>query len=197
MEITDEYIQDLVENRSYKDEHTFGIQKFRSSKEAFDVMDEDWGERNPYGFSHLVVGKESFLQQVYNRIADRYYEYKTGKVDEEKFKRSMGWDKYVSDYLLSFNFFFYSTENRCYYTSMMEFGDDFNSVLSKRQWKIYFEIFDTYRLSALCKEVVDMLDREVKADYGEEPLDDGFFDLSWNCFVDFYDGIREKVYGKE
>lgn len=196
MEITEEYISDVVARRPKEIEYYVGLQRFRNANDAFKVMDDDWGERNSYGCAHLVVGEDSFLEQIYFKIAERYYEYKTGKVDEDAYTASMGWnEEYHTDYMLTFNFFIRSSKNGYYYTSRMEYGDDFNSVPSDRQWGIYNDLFYSYKMPELAKEITDMLDKEVKADYGDEPLDDGFFDLSWNCFVEHYDNIKEKVYG--
>lgn len=191
-EFTEEQVRDIVKRRDKRSEYTFGIQKFKRAEKAFENMNDDWGERNTDGFAHLVVGEEAFIKQIYFRVVERYYEYKTDKKNRETFEVSMGWDKRVSDYLLTFNFFFYSKRNKCYYTSMMEFGDDFMSVLSDRQWEIFFEIFDRYRLKYFTKAVVEMLDQEVANNYGKEPIDEGFYDMAYNDWlVDHFDDLKK------
>ena len=46
-------------------------------------------------------------------------------------------DSKINDYLLDFNFFLYSSNNQRYYTSFMEFKDDFCYLWSERQWSIF------------------------------------------------------------
>lgn len=174
--------EEILSHRSEKDEYTFGIQKVKTATEAFDIMDNEWGEMQSYGYSELRIGKNAFLDNIYYRTSEIYTKYLTGEYTEDKFKAALGLnDEYTIDELLEFNFFLYNEENNCYYTSMMEFGDDYLSVLSDRQWEIFYEIYDVYRLKDYVTGIINLLTER----FAEE--DEGFKDgmRAWDS-PDYY-----------
>lgn len=167
--------EEILAHRSEKDEYTFGIQKFTNPVDAFNVMGDSY---DPYDGRTVVIGKDKFLDTVFERIYETYGKYLTGEYSEDKFRAALGVnDEYTSDDLLDFNFFFYCEENDCYYTSLMEFKDDYMSVLSDRQWDIFFEIYDTFNLRDYVTGVINLINEKI----AEE--DDEFKDemTAWGC----------------
>lgn len=191
---------EILEHRSEKDEYTFGIQKFDNAKDAFDVMDNEWGEMWGHkGFTEIRIGNNAFLDQVYYRVVELFERWLEGEYSEEKFLACLGFnDEYTTDELLNFNFFLYNEENDCYYTSMMEFGDDYNSVLSDRQWKIFYEIYYNYHLNDYVIGIVKLLLDAVLKDMKEwgDGNDNENEIKAWWCTDSLADLFYDEVYAE-
>lgn len=164
--------EEILSHRSERDEHHFGIQKVKTATEAFDIMDNEWGAMQSYGYIELRIGKNAFLDNIYYIVSKIYRKYLSGEYSEDKFKAALGLnEEYTTDELLDFNFFLYNKENNCYYTSMMEFGDDYMSVLSDRQWDIFFEIYNAYHLDEYAIGIINLLNEKISEE--DENFKDG------------------------
>ncbi len=139
-------------NNEVEDQYHWGIQKFKNAQDAFNNMSQEWGE-NIMRFEHLtILTDESFEKIIKSRALDVFGEHKWGKIDHEQLNNSIGRGKYRNDRLLDFNFFLYSQRSDSYYTSIMEFKDDFVFLWSKRQWKIAKELWNLYSFDSLINE---------------------------------------------
>ena len=80
----------------------------------------------------------------------------------------------------------------------MEFGDDYNSVLSDRQWKIYYEIYFNYRLNEYVTEIVQLLLNEVIKDMKEwgDGKDNENEIKAWWCTDSLSDLFYNEVYAE-
>lgn len=180
--------EEILSHRSEKDEYTFGIQRFDNPEDAFNVMDDSY---DPYDGRTVVIGKDKFLDAVFEKTYEVYGKYLTGEYSDDRFRAALGVnDEYTSDDLLDFNFFFYCKENNCYYTSLMEFKDDYMSVLSDRQWEIFYEIYGTLNLRDYVTGIINLIneklaekDDEFKDEMIAWGCDDG---MAWFAFDDLY-----------
>lgn len=96
-----------------------------------------------------------------------------GQVSKEKFKENLGLDNKMSDYLLDWNFFLYSSRNQKYYTSLMEFKNNFCHHWSERQWGIYKELYQTYRFDNLIDGAFEFIEEHCYLidEYGDDSLE--------------------------
>ena len=137
----------------FENERHFGIQKFQEPQDAFTTMSDFWGE-GTYGSENLVVGEHNFLERILERIAEKQFDCEEKKVSKQNCSYALGTSKLnTSDYLLDFNFFFFSERNQCFYTSRMEFRDDAVYQWNQRQWGYYYEIYSSYHFDKFVKFV--------------------------------------------
>lgn len=152
------------------DDRTYGIQAFDTPEEAFGLMSSSWSSRSEEGM--VILNDRQFVRTIGERIIRIVVETMLGRVSKEKCKESLGLGIKVNDYLLDFNFFLYSSTNQRYYTSFMEFKDDFCYLWSERQWSIFEELYQTY-----CFDMIDGAFRFVEEhsylidEYGEDCLE--------------------------
>ena len=129
------------------DDRTYGIQAFDTPEEAFGLMASHWSSRSEEDM--VILNDRQFVRTIGERIIRIVVETMLGRVSKEKCKESLGLGLKINDYLLDFNFFLYSSNNQRYYTSFMEFKDDFCYLWSERQWSIFDELYQTYYFDKL------------------------------------------------
>lgn len=158
----------LGESEAKKDDNYWGIQKFNTAKEAFNVMDGGWGENEVDGETHLEVLTDITFETIIKARAFRIIcLHKFGKISKDKLASSLCRVYNMNDYLLDFNFFLFSEKSGSYYTSRMEFKDDFVYMWSDSQWDIFEELRSLYSFDAL----VDEAERVFNA-YSSEIVDE-------------------------
>ena len=138
------------------DDRTYGIQAFDTPEEAFGLMASSWSSRSEEGM--VILNDRQFVRTIGERIIRIVVETMLGRVSKEKCKESLGLGIKVNDYLLDFNFFLYSSSNRRYYTSFMEYKDNFCYLWSKRQWDIYRELYETYHFDELVNQALEFIE---------------------------------------
>ena len=147
-------------NEDFENERFYGIQKFIKPQDAFCTMSDFWGKEASYGAENLVVGEHHFLERILERIAVKQFDCEEKKVSKQKCSYALGTSKLNTlDYLLDFNFFFFSARNQCFYTSRMEFKDDYVYQWNQRQWGYYYEIYSSYHFDKLVKFVREEIKR--------------------------------------
>ena len=129
------------------DDRTYGIQAFDTPEEAFGLMASSWSNQSTE--SMQILNDRQFARMIEARVITILVEAMLGKVSKEKCKESLVMSSKVNDYLLDWNYFLYSSRNQRYYTSLMEFKDDFCYLWSERQWEIYEELYQTYSFNDL------------------------------------------------
>lgn len=144
--------------KQFLEERYFGIQKFINANEAFDVIKGEWGENNAaIGQANLVVADdESFRDVIYARAAEKYIDYKEGKITKDECNKAIGIgdsNGTISDYLLDFDFILYSKLNGFYYTCRMSFKQDLVYQWNKRQWGYYNELSELYDFKGIAEDV--------------------------------------------
>ena len=138
------------------DDRTYGIQTFDTPEEAFGLMASHWSSRSEEDM--VILNDRQFVRTIGERIIRIVVETMLGRVSKEKCKESIGLGIKVNDYLLDFNFFLYSSSNRRYYTSFMEYKDNFCYLWSKRQWDIYRELYETYHFDDLVNQALEFIE---------------------------------------
>lgn len=153
------------------DDRTYGIQAFDTPEEAFGLMAFHWTDRSYERM--FVLNDRQFIKMIGERIIRIVVETMLGRVSKEKCKESLGLGIKVNDYLLDFNFFLYSSSNRRYYTSFMEYKDDFCYLWSERQWDIYVELYETYHFDELVSQALEFIEENgyLIDEYGEDSLE--------------------------
>ena len=153
------------------DDRTYGIQAFDTPEEAFGLMAFHWTDRSYERM--FVLNDRQFIRMIGERIITIIVESILGRVSKEKCKESLGLGIKVNDYLLDFNFFLYSSSNRRYYTSFMEYKDDFCYLWSERQWDIYVELYETYHFDELVSQALEFIEENgyLIDEYGEDSLE--------------------------
>ena len=153
------------------DDRTYGIQAFDTPEEAFGLMAFHWTDRSYERM--FVLNDRQFIRMIGERIITIIVESILGRVSKEKCKESLGLSIKVNDYLLDFNFFLYSSTNQRYYTSFMEFKDDFCYLWSERQWDIYVELYETYHFDELVSQALEFIEEHsyLIDEYGEDSLE--------------------------
>lgn len=168
-------------SKKIEDQYYWGIQKFRAAKEAFEVMDGAWGENEADGETHLEILTDNTFEDVIRARAIRILcLHKLGKISKDKLDSSLCRAAKINDYLLDFNFFLYSKKSKFYYTSRMEFKDDFVYRWSKRQWEIFDELRHLYLFDALVNEAERFFNIYSSKIVDEDVIDEIIFnDLGW------------------
>ena len=153
------------------DDRTYGIQALDTPEEAFGLMAFHWTDRSYERM--FVLNDRQFIKMIGERIIRIVVETMLGRVSKEKCKESLGLGIKVNDYLLDFNFFLYSSSNRRYYTSFMEYKDDFCYLWSERQWSIFEELYQTYCFDKLVNYGLEFIDEHsyLIDEYGEDGLE--------------------------
>ena len=153
------------------DDRTYGIQAFAAPEEAFGLMAFHWTDRSYERM--FVLNDRQFIKMIGERIIRIVVETMLGRVSKEKCKESLGLGLKINDYLLDFNFFLYSSNNQRYYTSFMEFKDDFCYLWSERQWSIFEELYQTYCFDKLVNYGLEFIDEHsyLIDEYGEDGLE--------------------------
>jgi hypothetical protein len=153
------------------DDRTYGIQAFDTPEEAFGLMASSWSSRSEEGM--VILNDRQFIKMIGERIIRIVVETMLGRVSKEKCKESLGLGLKINDYLLDFNFFLYSSNNQRYYTSFMEYKDDFCYLWSERQWDIYVELYETYHFDELVSQALEFIEENgyLIDEYGEDSLE--------------------------
>ena len=159
------------------DDRTYGIQAFDTPEEAFGLMASSWS--NQSAESIQILNDRQFARMIEARVITILVEAMLGKVSKEKCKESLVMSSKVNDYLLDWNYFLYSSRNQRYYTSLMEFKDDFCYLWSERQWEIYEELYQTYSFN-------DLIDSGVLFVKEHQHLIDEYGDDSLKIILDEY-----------
>ena len=168
-------------SKKIEDQYYWGIQKFNTAKEAFNVMDGAWGENEVDGETHLEVLTDTTFETIIKARAFRILcLHKLGKISKDKLDSSLCRADDINDHLLDFNFLLYSEKSKSYYTSRMEFKDDFVYRWSKRQWKIFDELRHLYLFDALVNEAERIFNIYSSEIVDEDVIDEIIFnDLGW------------------
>ncbi|MBQ2563440.1 MAG: hypothetical protein II559_08510 [Muribaculaceae bacterium] len=177
----------MRKKEAFENERYYGIQKFYKPQDAFYTMSDFWGEEGIYcGTGNLVVGEHHFLERILERIAEKLFDCEEKKVSKENCSYALGTSKSKTlDYLLDFNFFFFSARNQCFYTSRMEFKDDAVDEWNQRQWGYYYEIYSSYHFDKFVKYVREEIKRH-KMTLGKIDRDyfwDDYLNGIFQCYV--------------
>ena len=153
------------------DDRTYGIQAFDTPEETFGLMAFHWTDRSYERM--FVLNDRQFIKMIGERIIRIVVDSILGRVSKEKCKESLGLSIKVNDYILDFNFFLYSSTNQRYYTSFMEYKDDFCYLWSERQWDIYVELYETYHFDELVSQALEFIEERsyLIDEYGEDSLE--------------------------
>ena len=153
------------------DDRTYGIQALDTPEEAFGLMAFHWTDRSYERM--FVLNDRQFIKMIGERIIRIVVETMLGRVSKEKCKESLGLGLKINDYLLDFNFFLYSSNNQRYYTSFMEFKEDFCYLWSERQWSIFEELYETYHFDELVSQALEFIEENgyLIDEYGEDGLE--------------------------
>lgn len=153
------------------DDRTYGIQAFDTPEEAFGLMASHWSDRSEEGM--VILNDRQFIKIIGERIIRVVVETMLGRVSKEKCKESLGLGLKINDYLLDFNFFLYSSNNQRYYTSFMEFKEDFCYLWSEQQWSIFEELYQTYCFDKLVNYGLEFIEEHsyLIDEYGEDGLE--------------------------
>ena len=153
------------------DDRTYGIQAFDTPEEAFGLMASNWSDRSEEDM--VIMNDQQFVRIIGERIITIVVETMLGRVSKAKCKESLGLGFKVNDYLLDFNFFLYSSNNQRYYTSFMEFKDDFCCLWSERQWSIFEELYQTYCFDKMIDLAFEFVEEHsyLINEYGQDSLE--------------------------
>ena len=158
--------------KEQEEERYFGIQKFETPEEAFKVMEGSWGDRGTDTESSLFIcTDEQFEKAIFVRAAEKYIEYKEGKITLEECNRKLLRNDELTDYLVDFDFFLMSKKANGYFTSRMSFKDDYCNLWNERQWGYFYELLETYSFAANVEEAIAMVDR-LWDKYGEDTVNE-------------------------
>lgn len=194
---------DLKFIKSGRDEGRFGLQSYYEPLNAFKAIGDLFGVCNDHGFENISIGIDAFLDKIWERAIIRYADYRQNKITREEWDQTFidrNTDSF-NDYILSFNFFIYDYRTKTYYTSLMEFGDDYMNQLNGRQWDIYEEILENFDLhnfgsiiEGFIKDYEFKCSLELNIDYkfSEDDFDEWFNDYK----VEYFDVIFENLLGK-
>ena len=176
----------MRKKEAFENECYYGIQKFYKPQDAFCTMSDFWGQGMCCGTENLVVGEHHFLERILERITVKLFDCEEKKVSKENCSYALGTSKLKTlDYLLDFNFFFFSARNQCFYTSRMEFKDDFVYQWNQRQWGYYYEIYSSYHFDKFVKYVREEIKRH-KMTLGKIDRDyfwDDYLNGIFQCYV--------------
>ena len=137
-------------------ERYFGIQKFTNPVEAFKTMKGRWTDENCEDIMNIVImDDEAFGKVIFCRAFLKYCEYKLGEITKKQCDYDLCKGTKLSDYLLDFNFFLYSSLSNCFYTSRMEMRDFQLYKWDESQWDICSELKDLYSFDVIVKHAMD------------------------------------------
>lgn len=178
-------------------EKYFGINKFRSARQAFDVMCGYFGDEVGDYPNITILDSKSFKKKIANRVIDALVKLKCDDVElkdwEKKHYQHMLYEKncdnLICDAILDFNFFLYCEENKSFYTGRMSFKDDGVTTPNEKQWDVIRELFDKYDIIKIMKDTEDYFNdvilveykKEIREDNGDVDDDDMYYDFTTMC----------------
>lgn len=162
------------------DQFHFGIQKHDNAQSAFKEMSQEWGDGQCEGFEKItILNDETFEKKIKGRALEMFVKNKYGKLDKKKMDSALGRNSdEITDGLLDFNYFLYSKKAGKFYTSIMDFKDDFVYMWSDRQWKIFHELWGLYSFNNLIREAehaYNLLIPKAEKHFGQ--IDDDWWDI--------------------
>ena len=151
--------------KEFEEERYFGLQRFDNPEEAFDVMCGYWGGSVDDCYKELLIlTDESFPKVILKRALQKMCDYKLGRISWEDCSKALGLSQTVSDYLLDFDFFLYSSKSGWYYTCRMSFKDDYVYMWNKRQWRYYEELSDLYSFKKIVGSALETVSKYKSTD---------------------------------
>ena len=129
----------------FSEEKIYGIQAFDRPEEAFALLSSNWSVENEANMA--IVNGNQFVRFLGARIIKIIVNMMLGKVSKDQCYESLGLADKTNDYMLDWNFFLY--HNGRFYTSLMEFKDDFCYLWCDRQWDIFQELYETFNFDKL------------------------------------------------
>lgn len=158
--------------KEFEEERHFGIQKFDTAEEAFNVMEGSWGERGTDSKSSVFIATdEQFEKAILLRAAEKYVEFKEGRITLEECNRALMRSEDFTDYLVDFDFLLLSKRTNSYFTSRMSFKDDGCNTWNDRQWGYFTELMEAYSFKQNVEEAVAMVDA-LWDDYGYDVINE-------------------------
>lgn len=162
----------LTEKNVNDDEEYYGIQSFSDPSEAWEVMRGEWDESAPDQERDIIIlDDDTFPKIIKRRAIIMAASYLMGTFDKDVHDRALLVSNTVSDYLVDFNFFYWSSFSRKFYTSRMEFKDDHVNLWSNRQWDIFKELSAILDFKGICKDAIRVA-KELKKELGGNITDD-------------------------
>ena len=118
-----------------------------------------------------IVDGNQFVRFLGARIIKIIVDMMLGKVSKDLCYESLGLADKTNDYMLDWNFFLY--HNGRFYTSLMEFKDNFCYLWCDRQWDIFEELYQTYSFNDLIDSGVLFVEehQHIIDEYGEDSLE--------------------------
>lgn len=162
----------LSEKHVDNDDEYYGIQSFSDPSEAWEVMRGEWDESAPDQERDIaILDDDTFPKIIKRRAIFMACSYLMGAFDKEVHDRALFVSKTVSDYLVDFNFFYWSSFSRKFYTSRMEFKDDHVNLWSNRQWEIFKELSAIHDFKGICKDAIKTA-KDLKKKFGDKLTED-------------------------
>lgn len=184
----------------FENERNFGLQKFDTPKEAFDVMSGEWGE-NSEAISQgqlFILCDDDFKKLMFERSLMCCIKYKLGLINKEEYEYSLWLDEWSNDYLMDCDFFLYSEVGKCFYTCRMSFKDDQVYMWNQRQWAYYRELFELYDIASITDKAQYVVDRYFEENKNTEYiLCIGHSGAVKEDVFNIYEDITSAVYDEE
>lgn len=150
--------------------HNLGINKWTNAHDAFNAIEGHHGIENGDGQKdYIEICTENYFKE---KIVERLYELfdacggDTTKFKNPQLRNAVNFDGEggLSDYLIDFDFFFYSKRYRTYYTCIMSVKDDNMHLFDDYQWDVFFELINRFDLRGLTetvkREYLKLVERE-------------------------------------
>ena len=158
--------------KQQEEERYFGIQKFDTTEEAFEVMEGNWGSRGTDAEANvLICMDEQFGKAILLRAAEKYIEYKEGTISLDDCNRALMIDEEFNDYLVDFDFLLLSKKTNSCFASRMSFKDDACNVWNERQWGYFYELAETYSFEENVQKAMSLVDT-LWDDYGIDTINE-------------------------
>lgn len=140
------------------------FQSFSDPSEAWEVMRGEWDESAPDQERDIaILDDDTFPVMIKKRAIVIAAMYLIGKLDKQTHDDALYVSKYTSYLLLDFNFFYYSSFGRRFYT----YREGKTYIWSDRQWQIFKELSAIHDFKGICKEAIKTA-KDLKKKFGDK-----------------------------
>lgn len=147
------------------DETYFGLQSYSDPSEAWYVMSANWGgDSVPKEEKEIaILDDELFPLMIKQRATVIAAMYLIGEIDKPTHDDALNVSQFTSYLLLDFNFFYYSSFGRRFYT----YREGKTYIWSDRQWQIFKELSAIHDFKGICKEAIKTA-KDLKKKFGDK-----------------------------
>ena len=162
-------------------ENIMGLHSFTNPQDAWNVMCTNWGT----GYENMVIlDDKRFCQTIVERAIIAIVGTSIGKYSEDWLNDALLSEIIMTDYLIHYNFFYYSEVTRKFYTSIVEIGDFcYLGNFTEEEMNIIDDLYFIHNVNPLIRIAFDFVSDKFSLFelYNKDEVIDAFLNLYWEC----------------